>query len=207
MLMPVHRQALNVRRNIMTPEQINYMIQNKILFLDKERRKNHFDAANTLKFTSLIPLVLFFVFIIKDGTDKWGTMVIVFTIMTFILLFASYLIYKSQESKLKLTSFNTGMSQSDNYDLTKKILEALQWTIAIDDSNFIEAFNPHRDIRTWGNEMVTFVILNNQILLNSICNLDAMNQSSFSFGKNRHNINTFIETFELIGQNKTTYFA
>ena len=186
----------------MTSEQIDNMIQSGMLFLDKKRRKSHFDAANTLKLTALIPVVLFCVFIIKDGTDKLVTLMIVSTVMTLIFLSASYLTFKSQQSKLKLTSFDTGLSRDDNYTLTKNTLNALHWTVKEDTSDFIEAYNPHRDIRTWGNEMVSIILLDNQILLNSICNLDAMNQVMFTFGKNKQNIDKFIETFGLIGQNK-----
>lgn len=172
-----------------------------MLYLDKKRRKSHFDAANTLKLTVLIPVVLFFVFIIKNGIDKLWTLVIVCTVMTMIFLLVSYLAYKSQQSQLKLISFATDMSQNDNYGLTKKTLDALQWRVEKDTPNFIEAYNPHRDIKTWGNEMFSIVLMDNQILLNSICNLDAMNQVMFTFGKNRQNIEKFIDTFELIAKN------
>jgi hypothetical protein len=197
----------NVRRNAMTSEQIDYMSQSGMLYLDKKRRKKHFDAANTLKLMAFIPVVLFFVFIIKDGTDKLGTLIIVCTVMTLLFWLANYLTYRSQQSKLKLISFDTGLSQSDNHALTKKTLAALQWTISQDTSNFIEAYNPHRDIRTWGNEMISIVLLDNQIFLNSICNLDAMNQVMFTFGKNKQNIGKFIETFELIAQNRVQQSA
>jgi hypothetical protein len=191
----------------MTSEQIDYMTQSGLLFLDKKRRKSHFDAANLLKLTALIPLVLFFVFIIKNGTDKLGTLIIVCTVMTSVFLLASYLTYKSQQSKLKLISFDTCMSQSDNYAMAKKTLDTLQWKVTDDTSDFIEAYNPHRDIRTWGNEMFSIVLMDKQILLNSICNLDAMNQVGFSFGKNRQNIHKFIGTFEHLAQNQVPQSA
>ena len=187
-----------VRRNAMTSEQIDYMTKSGLLFLDKKRRHSHFDAANTLKFTAIIPVVLFVVFIIKDGFDKLGTLTIVCTVMAAVLLLASYLTSKNQQSKLKLTSFETGISKSDNYILTKKTLEILQWKIKEDTSDFIEAYNPNRDIRTWGNEMISIVLLDNQILLNSICNLDTLNQSGFSFGKNQENVDIFITKFQVI---------
>ena len=182
----------------MTSEQIDYMTKSGLLFLDKKRRHSHFDAANTLKFTAIIPVVLFVVFIIKDGFDKLGTLTIVCTVMAAVLLLASYLTSKNQQSKLKLTSFETGISKSDNYILTKKTLEILQWKIKEDTSDFIEAYNPNRDIRTWGNEMISIVLLDNQILLNSICNLDTLNQSGFSFGKNQENVDIFITKFQVI---------
>jgi hypothetical protein len=191
----------------MTSEQIDYMTQSGMLYLDKKRRKSHFDAANMLKLTALIPVVLFFVFIVKNGTGKLGTIVIACIVMALIFLLASYLTYKSQQRKLKLISFDTGMSLSDNYATAKKTLDALQWRVAEETSNFIEAYNPHQDIRTWGNEMFSIVLLNNQILLNSICNLDAMNQVGFSFGKNKQNADKFIETFELIAQNRVQQSA
>ena len=186
----------------MTPEQIDYMTKSGLLFLDKKRRHSHFDAANTLKFTAFIPIVLFVVFIIKDGFDKLGTLAIVCTVMAAVLLLASYLTYKSQQSKLKLATFETGISKTDNYILTKKTLEILQWKIKEDTSDFIEAYNPHRDIRTWGNEMISIILLGNQILLNSICNLDTLNQSGFSFGKNQENVDIFITKFQVIRQDE-----
>ncbi len=191
----------------MTFEQIDYMTQNGMLYLDKKRRKSHFDAANMLKLTTLIPVIIFFIFIIKNGTDKIVTIVIVCMVMALIFLLASYITYKSQQRKLKLISFDTGMSMSDNYATAKKTLDALQWRVAEDTSNFIEANNPHQDIRTWGNEMFSIVLLNNQILLNSICNLDAMNQVGFSFGKNKQNVDKFIQIFELIAQNRVQQSA
>ena len=110
----------------MTTQQIEYMIQSGMLFLDKKRRKSHFDAANTLKLTALIPVILFFVFIIKDGFDKLGILVIICTVMASILLLASYLIFKSQQAKLKLTSLQTGLSKAHNYAFTRKTLDVLE---------------------------------------------------------------------------------
>ncbi|MGN6401111.1 MAG: hypothetical protein ACTHMD_11695 [Flavisolibacter sp.] len=178
------------------------MTQSGMLFLNKQRKKSHYDAANTLKWTAFIPIVLFFVFIFKYSTEKLGTIVIVCTVMTSVFLLVSYFTFKSQQEKLKLTSFLTDVSKGENYTLTKKTLEALQWIIKEDTYDFIEAYNPHRDMRTWGNEMISIVLLDGHILLNSICNLDAMNQSGFSFGKNKQNIDKFIETFELITYNQ-----
>jgi hypothetical protein len=182
----------------MTSEQLNYMTETGLLFLTKKQRKNHYDAANTLKLCAFIPVVLFFVFIIKDGTDKLGTLIIVCAVIASAFLLASFLTYKSQQSKLRLTSFETGIPQSDNYALAKKTLEELQWTVKEETKDFIEAYNPQRDLRTWGNEMVSIVLLDNRILLSSICNLDAMNQVMFTFGKNRQNIEKFMELLSLL---------
>ena len=178
----------------MTFEQIDYMTKSGMLFLDKKRKKSHFGAANILKQAAFVPVVLFFVFINKDGTHKLGTLISVCTTMTAVFLVASYFMYKSQQNKLQLISFDTGISQIDNYVLTKKTIETLQWTMAQDTTNFIEAYNPHRDIRTWGNEMISLILLDKKILLNSICNLDGPMQA-FAFGKNEENIEKFISCF------------
>ena len=186
----------------MNSEQIEHMKQSGMLFLDKERRKSHFDGANLLKWSALIPAALFLYFLIKNGLDGFGFMVLIFGIMASIFLLAGYLIHKSQEKKLKLTTIYTGMKKDVNYMIAKATFDALQWPLSEDSPDFIEAYNPHRDIRTWGKEMVSVLPLHNQIMINSICNLEEMNQIAFSFGKNKQNVEKFIEYFELIAQNK-----
>jgi hypothetical protein len=177
------------------------MTQNEMLFLDKMQRKSHFDASNTIKLTALIPVMLFFIFLAKEGSDNLGRLAIACSVMALILLLVSYLISRNQRNKLKLTTFKTDKLQLDNIALTKETLNSLEWPIVKSKLNFIEAYNPHKDIRTWGNEMISIVILDNKILLNSICNLNSMNQSGLSFGKNKQNVQKFIKTFELIAGN------
>ncbi len=173
-----------------------------MLFLDKARKKSHFDGAYTLRTAAFIPVILFVFFIIKDGFYKLGVTLTVCVIMSSVFLLVSHLIFRSQQSKLQLISFFTDLSKTDNYGFSKKTLEILKWTIKEDSQDFIEAYNPHRDIRTWGNEMISIVLLDNQILLNSICNLDALNQVAFTFGKNQENIEKFLKTFQLVTQSK-----
>jgi hypothetical protein len=115
-------------------------------------------------------------------------------------LLAYNFVFKSQQSKLILSSVKTGFRKQENYILTKKALESLQWTIKDDSLDFIEACNPHRDIRTWGDEMISIVVLDNELLINSICNLEYRNQAFLTFGKNEQNVSKFKETFELVSQ-------
>lgn len=173
-----------------------------MLFLDKKGRKSHFDSAYTLRIAALIPVALFVFFIFKDGFYKLGTNITICVVMSFVFLLTSYLVFKSQQTKLKFTSFDTGLSTTDSYALSKKTLEILQWTVKEDTPGFIEAYNPHRDIRTWGNEMISIVILDGKILINSICNLDFMNQSHLTFGKNEENVAKFKETFQFYSKKK-----
>jgi c-di-AMP phosphodiesterase-like protein len=182
----------------MTSENIDYMTKSGMLFLDKQRKKYHFDAATTLKYTALIPIIISIVFLFKSGLSSWLTLLIFSVVGAGIFLLASALVFQSQQRKLKLTHFNTGLSKIENFYLAKRVIEILQWTTKENDQDFIEAYNPRRDFRTWGNEMISIVLLDNEILLNSICNLDRMNQVAFSFGKNKENIEKFINEFEAL---------
>ena len=184
----------------MTPEQITYMTKSGMLFLDKNRRKSHFGPSSVLKTAAFIPVILFFFFIIRDGFEKLITLIIVCSVISSVFLLASSFVFKSQQRKLILTPFRTSFAKADNYIIAKKTLEALQWIVKEDSLDFIEAYNPQRDIRTWGDEMISLVLLDNEILINSICNLVYRNQSFFTFGKNQENIARFKEMFQLISQ-------
>ncbi len=193
--------SLNIKVVIycnMTSENINYMTESEMLFLNKQRSKYHFDAAITLRYTALIPVITAIFFLVKNGVSSWLTLLIFCITGTSVFLLASALVYKSQQRKLKLAHFNTGLSKIENYYLSKKVVDILGWTIKENNQDFIEVYNPHRDFRTWGNEMISIVLLDNKILLNSICNLDRLNQVAFSFGKNKENIENFINEFEVL---------
>jgi uncharacterized membrane protein YbhN (UPF0104 family) len=180
----------------MTSESIDYMTRTGMLYLDKQRRKNHFDAALTLRYVAIIPVGITIYFLFKNGFSSWLTSLVFSIVGAGIFLLASIIVYKKQQRKLKLTDFKTGLPKNDNYSIAKKAVENLQWTIKADSIDFIEAYNPHRDFRTWGNEMISILLLDNDILLNSICNLDLMNQAAFSFGKNKKNVDKFINEFK-----------
>ena len=184
----------------MTSQQIQYMIQSGMLFLDKKRKNSHYDAAYTIRYVSLIPAVLSIYFLFKQSFANWGSVLIFCFISTGIFLLVSLLIFKVQEAKLKFISFSTHRTKADNYLLSLEVLQILKWNIGQNSPDFIEAYNPNKDMRTWGNEMISILLLDNKILLNSICNLDLMNQSFLSLGKNEQNVAKFIDSFKVIAQ-------
>ncbi len=125
--------------------------------------------------------------------------------MLFMLIFPAIAlaIWLNQYLILRCKQIDTNFEAETAYKIAKLTLETLQWPIYKHANNkYFQATNPFRDIRTWGDEMITVVVVDNKILINSICNLDygRMAQAGLSFGKNKQNIRKFIDTFNLLGQ-------
>ncbi len=112
-------------------------------------------------------------------------------------------LFLNQYTALRLKQIDTGLSKENNYKFAKIALENLQWEINVDTKGYIETFNPLGDITTWEDQMISIIIDDNVILINSICNVDSivLNQSAFSLGKNRQNVRRFLEQFELASSN------
>jgi hypothetical protein len=186
----------------MTIDQVEQMKESGLLFLSKEEEKNHYSSANILRTASFMPLLAG---VYSYLTDKKGSLepVILITVIGFFIFWGFYvLMRKSQKDKLRFTPLNTDLNKSDNYSLTKQALNLLNWTIESDTPEFIKALNPHKDFRTWGDEMVSILILDQKILVNSICNLNKINQA-FAYGKNEENVANFVKAFESLLKEKT----
>lgn len=82
----------------------------------------------------------------------------------------------------------TPYDKKKNYRMVINVLNKLNWAIKKDTDNLIEAYTSANVGLTWGSDMVTMLIDDNRILVNSLSNLDVVkNQAFFTFGKLRRN--------------------
>lgn len=56
--------------------------------------------------------------------------------------------------------------------MAKEVLRTLKWHIRIDNKGFIEANTDSFGYRTWADQMISIIITDYKILINSICNVD-----------------------------------
>jgi hypothetical protein len=166
----------------MTIKEQEVMISSQKLLLNRKRKLLHYEVtiagAALLTFSALVCLYRYYNHLyIQPGMDKFNLGLLVLTAFS----------YWYQNNKLWLRGYETLLPKADNYRIVKKALKQLQWPIKIDNQGFLEAKNSSQDIRTWGDEMISIVITDRKILVNSICNLDGHKLQIFSFGKNKEN--------------------
>jgi hypothetical protein len=185
--------------NSKTQEKV---IASSRMVLSKKRLAQHYAGVIVLAIISIS--IIFYIIFSNINSSITLKMPILILLIFPLSTIAAYI---NQYNTLKLKSFNTGISKSDNYSLVKKTLETLNWKIGVDNKGFVEAetsANKYILGRTWGEDMLSIIIINNAILINSIGNVDDISnwQVAFSFGKHTHNVNKFIEIFEVLSQFK-----
>ncbi|HMH24515.1 MAG TPA: hypothetical protein VK563_22195 [Puia sp.] len=183
----------------MTIDQQKKMMTSGRLVLSRKRLLKHYETLFYFGLPMLFALGCFIYFQLHDGIAH-----IISPKMSLLGLPAlGVAIFLNQYNGLKFTKLNTILPKEKNYEIAKETIRQLNWTMQSDSESFLEAFNPYRDFRTWGDEMISIVIAEHQIMINSICNIDThQSQAALSFGKNRQNVRGFCQTFKLIAKSK-----
>jgi hypothetical protein len=185
----------------MTNEQQEKMLSTQRLILNRKRLFKHYEFFIYIGLPMLVSFVGFIIIEIREGTSKLvspAMILLALPVMGLALFFNQY-------RGLRFTKVNTTLSKEQNYQTAKEAIQQLKWRLKVDNKGFLEAFNPFSDIRTWGDEMISIVITDHQILINSICNVDGiLSQAALSFGKNRQNIRRFCKEFNSIEQLKNS---
>ena len=179
----------------MTVEQQEKMLSTQRLILNKKRLFKHYEIFVYAGLPMCLSLVGFIIFEIQAGTVKFISP----AMMLLALPVLGLLVFFNQYCGLRFTKVNTTLSKEQNYETAKEAIQQLKWSLKVDNKGFLEAFNPFSDFRTWGDEMISIVITEHQILINSIGNVDrSKSQAALSFGKNRQNIKRFCKAFSSI---------
>lgn len=179
----------------MTIEQQKKMLSTERLILSRKRLFEHYEVLFYMGLPMCLLLIAYFYLQIPDGFKN----IISAKLILLALPAMGIAIFLNQYFGLRFAKVTTTLTQEENYELAKKTIGELRWKIRVDNKGFLEAFNPFSDFRTWGNEMISILITDHQILINSICNVDdVQSQAALSFGKNRQNINRFRNMFASI---------
>ncbi|WP_143053995.1 hypothetical protein [Parapedobacter koreensis] len=96
-----------------------------------------------------------------------------------------------QRNRLKFREFDLSYT-SDAFDRAlKKTSEELKWKIIEKQKGYVRAYRDWERSASWG-ELITIKRGDGRVLINSICNPEAMFISAISYGWNKKNIRTFI---------------
>jgi hypothetical protein len=150
------------------------------LILSRKRLFRHYTGVLLLLLLSVF-LITFIAVKSADSNFVFKTPMLIFLIFPLFTIAA----FINQYAALKLKTFGTGLSSLDNYSIAKDAIKTLNWKIRIDNRGFIEAFNDYTSFgRTTGKDMISIIITENKILINSIGNVDGVSdwQIAFSFG-------------------------
>ena len=98
--------------------------------------------------------------------------------------FLIFLLISYRRSELKFLELVNNKTREQNFGLSKKAIQDLNWRIENESVRHLEAFSGSSLGLTWGDEMITVIIADNTILINCQCNLDYYKtQGFFTFGK------------------------
>jgi hypothetical protein len=180
----------------MTPEQITSTLLNNRLCLDRKSFRKHYEAPIWMSVVSIFMLGGSIKLMLSENVKFAPAMLflLVIPVMNLLVWLNQYLI-------LRCKQIDTNLDRGTASRIAQLTLETLQWPINKHvPGQYFQAINPFADIRTWGDELVTVIIADNKILVNSICNLEygTMTQAGLSFGKNKQNVRRFIDTFNTL---------
>lgn len=97
-----------------------------------------------------------------------------------------------QRSRLKFKTFYLSYTNEAFDRALKKTSEELKWKIIEKRKGYVRAYRDWDWSASWG-ELITIKRENGRILINSICNPEAVFISAVSYGWNKKNIRTFID--------------
>ncbi|MGB8190634.1 MAG: hypothetical protein WCF67_01890 [Chitinophagaceae bacterium] len=193
----------------MTTEAQNRMLQTKRLLLTRRRLLRYYAGTfYTVFFT--IGSIIFFLTLI----DFFHPAMLIMLVIPIMGLW----IFINQYRGLRLRTFETKFLKSKNHELAVKTIKSLKWKMSVNSNGFIEAYSPTVDMKTFGDkliavaevismvsgegsredEMISIVITDNQVLINSISNVNSGSPLDFPFGKNKRNVKRFIDRFEAL---------
>jgi hypothetical protein len=150
--------------------------------------KNKLTHYSIVFFTGFIALVFTLVFCTKPNIELG-----LYTLVSGTL---SFVFYTLQRNRLKMTSIDTDLSNSDVYKIIEKTARELEWypTIIQKDIFTGETHPNIFKVGSWG-EQITILIQDSKIFINSIC--DTNKQTSVvSYGRNKRNVQTFIDNLK-----------
>ena len=170
------------------------IIQNALtyneLFLNKQQKRKHFTPA----FAPLVLMVFAIVILISPGNKTSQLYFVVFASIVIIGLII-FLLYRLQKRRLQFLSVQTSKSQKQLIKIIKKVGKELEWHFEVMDKNYVFASTrPGFSSGSWG-EQITIVLADNQVLVNSICDLEKQT-SLVSMGRNRKNMETLIDAIK-----------
>ncbi len=170
------------------------MLKRKRLVLSRKRMTRHFGICLWSIGGAIFALLLQASFFLSgknvDGRDG--------QILILVLILISIILAWIQYRKLKFKRIQNHFSSEENKKIVNDAIESLNWKIAFKSKYFIEAINPKRDYRSWGDEMISIVVADQEILVNSICNVDSTRMQAFlSFGKNKENVRKLFEQIKI----------
>lgn len=184
----------------MTLRQQQEMIYTRRLLLSGKRLYKHYLASGILGLTSVFLLFLVY----GNSFHSFSRSFLLGLCIAFPLLAVLSLVFRYRALRLK--EVRTGLPGDVNQALARETLRKLGWAVNAEEPGFIEAYTPVQlltDFRTWSGEMVSVVITDGVLLLNSTGNLDRHTPPAvFSLGKHRQNVRQFIDTFELLSASR-----
>jgi hypothetical protein len=108
-----------------------------------------------------------------------------------VLFTAWWIPYKNKE--LRFTGVSTPYEKKENYRIVINALNKLDWTIKEETDSLIEAYTSPMYGLPWGTDMMTVLIADNRILVNSLSSLEKVkNQAFFTFGALKRNTKQLI---------------
>lgn len=105
--------------------------------------------------------------------------------------------YFIQRNRLKFKTYAIKATADQFKEAFEKTATELEWSVEQQDRGFIRAHRSWNWTTSWG-ELITIVREKDQVLINSICDPNAIFISVVSGGWNKRNVKTFIKNLEEI---------
>ncbi|WP_257667407.1 hypothetical protein [Parapedobacter tibetensis] len=113
-------------------------------------------------------------------------------LISVIFIFVAILLFFLQRNRLKFKEFRTYFTDSSFDKALSKTSGDLKWIVLEKKRNYVRAYRDWSWSGSWG-ELITIKKDKGRVLINSICNPDAMFISAISYGWNKKNVRTFID--------------
>jgi hypothetical protein len=172
------------------------MVEQKRVKLTIRQALTHYSIV---WFFLVIPGVIIYdlikVYITNTFTEDRSPIELIKTIICYIVI--AIFLYFIQWRRLRFSIYKIPHSEDNFEEAFKMTVKELDWKVAINQRNYKQATTPSSILTgSWG-ERITIINDGNRFLINSICDPDKRPSVS-SFGWNKKNVRTFLETLKSV---------
>jgi hypothetical protein len=180
----------------MGKKNIEQMLLSKKIKLSVIQTIWHFSIV---PFLLIVPLITIWNIIKYYSGSYEGVRALPELLTGFILIIPTIIFYFIQKNRLRFREFHIDHNVDDFNKALVKTARELQWQFENLEENFTRAHRKWNWTSSWG-EMITIIRDDKKILINSICDPDAIFISVISYGWNAKNIKTFISNLSCFTQ-------
>jgi hypothetical protein len=178
-------------------QNIKKSIQTKELQLSFWQKASHYQFVLVLFYLSAIfPLIVLLFFINDYYSGVQNKLLIEFIWLSPFFLIAALVYFFIQKKRLKMAVIETNLTREQIENIIDELCKRFNWNKWRNRKNLIVIKTPETFWSFFAAEQITILFDKNEVLVNSIRDLDAQRKAFGEIGKNAENVEILMSSFD-----------